>query len=305
MVVMVFAASPVDVRSTTNCPSTEDVVERLLPLLPAAPGPVEGQDVAEVQVDEVQANGAMELHLRLARADGSEIGDRRLLMHGTCQDVAEVVATVIAAWKTQPLPGNTPDVAPVPAFKEGDVLSQVRASQRRPPQTRPLQIVVGAGVGAAFVGGIAATGGLDVALGRTTSHWQVRLGFTGETARQLNLSPGHVDWQHTSASASVLWRVLDPSWLFLFDAGPVAGWATLAGRGFSPSRQQRSFEYGVTAGLRAGRSFGRWNVWAEWRTNLWGQGQRAKLTGASSSSSADLSQVDTAVGLGLSVMLFR
>jgi hypothetical protein len=155
MVAMVFAASPVDVRSTTNCPSTEAVVERLLPLLPAAPGPVEGQDVAEVQVDEVQANGAMELHLRLARADGSEIGDRRLLMHGTCQDVAEVVATVIAAWKTQPLPGDAPDVAPVPAFKEGDVLSQVRSSQRRPPQIRPLQIVVGAGVGAAFVGGIA------------------------------------------------------------------------------------------------------------------------------------------------------
>jgi hypothetical protein len=305
MVAMVFAASPVDVRSTTNCPSTEDVVERLLPLLPAAPGPVEGQDVAEVQVDEVQANGAMELHLRLARSDGSVIGDRRLLMHGTCQDVAEVVATVIAAWKTQPLPSDAPDVAPVPAFKEGDVLSQVRASQRRSPQIRPFQIVVGAVLGAAFVGGIAATGGLDVALGRMASHWQVRLGFTGETARQLNLSPGQVDWQHTSASASVLWRVIDPFWLLSLDAGPVAGWATLAGRGFSPSRQQRSFEYGVTAGLRAGRSFGRWNVWAEWRTNLWGQGQRATLTGAAYSSSADLSQVDTAVGLGLSVMLFR
>src|ERR1017187_9821028 len=105
MVALVFAASPVDVRSATNCPATEDVVERLIPLLPtAATGLADGQDVAQIEVGEVQAGGVMELHLRLVRADSSEIGDRRLLMQGTCQDMAEAVATVIAAWETKPLP---------------------------------------------------------------------------------------------------------------------------------------------------------------------------------------------------------
>ena len=46
----------------------------------------------------------MELHLLLVRADAGVVGDRRLLMQGTCQDMAEAVATVIAAWETQPLP---------------------------------------------------------------------------------------------------------------------------------------------------------------------------------------------------------
>jgi hypothetical protein len=83
----------------------------------------------------------------------------------------------------------------------------------------------------------------------------------------------------------------------------VAGWATLTGSGFFPNRQQRSFEYGVAAGLRAGRSFGRFALWAEWRTHLWAQRQRATVTGADSG--AELSQLDTAVSLGLSLMLFQ
>lgn len=305
MVALVFAASPVDVRSATNCPSTEDVVERLLPLLPTAPaGPAEGQDVAQIDVGEAQSGGAVELHLLLVRADATVIGDRGFPVQGTCKDKAEAVATVIAAWETKPLPGAALDVAPVPAVKDAVAPVRVQATQPAAPlPIQPLQILVGAGAGAALVGGVAATGGVDVQTGWAASHWQMRLGLVGETGRQLNLSGGQVDWQHTTAAVGVCWHVLDPSWLLSLDAGPAAGWATLAGSGYSPSRRQRSFEYGVAGGLRAGRSFGRWTVWAEWRTNLWAQVQRATLTG--SPSGAELPQVDTAVSLGLSAVLFR
>jgi hypothetical protein len=295
MAATIVAVSPVDVRSATNCPSTEDVVARLLPLLPAAAGPAEGQDVAQIEVGAVQAGGAMELHLLLLRPDASVVGDRRLLMQGTCQDMAEAVATVIAAWETKPLPGAAPDEVPVPTAKVVATLAQVPG--------RPLQIFVGASAGAALVGGIAATGGLDLLLGRSASHWQLRLGLAGETTRQVDLLGGHVGWRHTTAVLGVCWHVLDPSWLLSLDAGPTAGWATLVGSGFSADRQQRSFEYGVAAGLRAGRSFGRLAVWAEWRTNLWAQAQRATLTG--DPAGADLPQVDTAVGLGISALLFQ
>jgi hypothetical protein len=117
------------------------------------------------------------------------------------------------------------------------------------------------------------------------------------------LSSGRVDWQHTTTALGVCWRVLDPAWLLSFDAGPVAGWATLVGSGFSPNRKNRSFEYGVAAGLRAGRSFARFSVWAQWRTNLWAQIQRATVTGADVGE--ELPQADTTVSLGLSLMLFR
>jgi hypothetical protein len=295
MVALVFASSPVDVRSATNCPATEDVVRRLTPLLPTAPAePAEGQDVARIEVGDVQAGGAMELHLRLVRADSTEIGDRRLLMQGTCQDMAEAVATVIAAWETKPLPGAAADVPAVPAVKEAAAPLRARDQAWR--------VFVGAGAGTALVGGVAATGGLDVQIGRASSRWQLRLALAGETARHVALLGHQVDWKHTTASLGVCWLLREPRWLFSFDMGPVAGWATLAGSGFTLDRQQRSFEYGVAAGLRAGRSFGRFAVWAEWRTNLCAQAQRATVTG--DPSGADLPQVDTAVGLGFSVMLY-
>jgi hypothetical protein len=298
MVATVLAASSVDVRSATNCPSTEAIVEQLLPLLPAAAGGAEGQDVAEIEVGAVETGGAVELHLRLVRPDASAVGDRRLLMQGTCQDMAEAIATVIAAWETQPLPGAIPDEMPASTARK-----ITQRSQPASTPSRPWQVIVGAGVGVALVGGTAATGGVDVQFGRASSHWQLRLGVAIETDRQLNLSPGRVDWQHNTAELGVGWRVLDPAWLLALDAGPVAGWATLAGSGFSTNSQSHSFEYGVVAGLRAGRSFGRFALWAEWRTHLWAQRQRATVTGADSG--AELSQLDTAVSLGLSLMLFQ
>ncbi len=306
MVAMVFAASPVDVRSATNCPATEDVVERLIPLLPtAANGLAEGQDVAQIEVGEVQAGGAMELHLRLVRADSSEIGDRRLLMQGTCQDMADTVATVIAAWETKPLPEAAEETVAAPAAREAAAPLRAQASKPAPQALRPWQVFVGAGAGAALDGGIAATGGVDVQVGRATSPWRLRFGMVGETARQVSLLGRQVDWGHTTGALGVCWRALDPSWLLSLDAGPTAGWATLAGSGFEPNRKPYSFEYGVVAGLRAGRNFGRWTVWAEWRTNLWAQVQRATATGDSSGAGAELPRVDTAVALGLSAMLFE
>jgi hypothetical protein len=301
MIGVVMAASPVDVRSSTNCPSTEAIVEQLLPLLPATAGLAEGQDLAEIKVGAVQARGAMELHLRLVRPDGSEVGDRNLVMRGACQDMAEAVAMVIAAWETKPLSGAVPD--DVPAVGATISVAQVHAFQSASAPIRPWQILVAAGAGAAFVGGVAATGGVDVRGGPVTSHWQLRFGVASETARQFNLSPGRVDWRRTSAALGVCWHLRDPSWLFSLDAGPVAGWATLAGSGFSPNDQNSSFDYGFAAGLRAGRSFGRWSLWAEWRTNLWAQVQRATVTGADFA--RELPQLDTAVSLGLSAMLFR
>ena len=299
MTVLIVAGSPVEVRSATHCPSTEAIVERSLPLLPAAAaGLVEEQDVARIEVGKVQSGGATALHLVLLRADASVVGDRGLLMQGTCQDMAEAVATVIAAWETKPLSGDVPDDGPRPTLKEVAPMSQVQASEPASTRIQPWRIVGGAGAGAALVGGTAAIVGFDVLLGRSTSHWQLRLGLADETDRRLNFQGGHVDWQHTTAALGLCWHLLDPSWLLSLDVGPIAGWATLAGSNFSVNRKQRSFEYGVAAGLRAGRSFGRWTVWAEGRTNLWAQVQRATVTG--DSSGAELPQVDTTVALGFS-----
>jgi hypothetical protein len=303
-----FATGFVDVHSTTDCPSTSDIVDRLVPLLSVEIPADSSMDVATIEVAGVGADGTTELRLRLVRADTYVVGDRRFPLEGSCQEMAETIATVIAAWETEP-------ALSVAATKESP--RTVAAAASPPPTTVaptsvayqvPMEIALGAGAGIAVIGGIAAAGNVELVFGRATSHWQLRLSVAGETNRHVELAPGQVNWHHTTAGAGLLWRLLATSWLLSLDAGPVAGWATLAGQGYTPDRKQTTFEYGIAGGVRAGRRLGRWSVWAEWRMNLWAQGQRARLTSAEGpvdSVSEDLSQVDMTVILGMSVLLFQ
>jgi hypothetical protein len=284
----------------------------LIPLLPPSTSPTDARDLAQIQVVEVRDDGSEDLSLRLLRADASEIGSRRVSLQGSCAEIAEAVATIFATWKTDPTPEGAPVQEPMPIVEEvapaPPTVDRPPASVDRPPASvdRPpasVEYLLGAGVGAAMVGGMAATGNLEVVAGRPTSHWQLRFGVAGQTSRQLAFTPpGHVDWQHTNAALGLAWRLLNPRWLLALDAGPLAGWATLAGQGFSANRTKRAFEYGGTAGVRLGRRIGRWAFWAESRMVMWVQGRRATLTG--SSEAHDLPIVDATASLGASIALF-
>jgi hypothetical protein len=291
------AALGVDVRSTADCPSAEEVSKHLIPLLPPFAGPSDVRDIAQIQVLELRNDGTAELWLRLLRADASEIGNRRVSLQGGCTEMAEVVATIFATWKTDPKPEGAAaqEVAPI--------VERSAPAISIPRPAASFEYFLGAGAGAAMIGGIAATGNLEALVGRSTSRWQLRFSVAAETSRQSDLAPpGQVNWQHTNATLSLAWRSLDPRWLLFLDAGPLAGWVTLSGQGFSPGRQKRSFDYGGTSGLRLGRKIGRWSVWAEGRVVLWAQGQRATLTG--STAVRDLPLVDGAASLGVSLPMF-
>jgi hypothetical protein len=291
------AALGVDVRSTADCPSAEEVSKRLIPFLPPFTGRANARDIAQIQVLEIQGDGTAELWLRLQRADASEIGSRRVSLQGSCAEMAEAVATILATWKTDPKPESTVAQEPMTVV-EGNASS---GSIPRPAAS--FEYLLGAGAGAAMVGGIAATGSLEVLVGRPTSRWQLRLSVAAETSRQSDLAPpGQVDWQHTDAAMGLSWRLPSPRWLLSWDAGPLAGWVTMSGQGFTPGRQKRSFEYGGTSGFRLGRRIGRWSVWAEARVAFWIQGHRATLTG--STAVRDLPLVDATASLGVSMALF-
>jgi hypothetical protein len=170
--------------------------------------------------------------------------------------------------------------------------------------SRKLQIAAGASGGAALVGGTAAEGSLELVAGFADRRWQLRIGASSQTARQLEMGGGRVDWQHTSFVAGPVLRTLHPKWRVSLDAGPMLGWATLAGSGFSPSRTQRSFEYGANVGLRLARWFGRFALWCEGRASLWANGQQARANGAGGAVTRDLPMVDAHASLGVSAMLF-
>jgi hypothetical protein len=297
---LIAAGAGVDVRTAAECPSAQGISERLAPLLPNVAGSTEPRDMALVDVVETRPNGSTDVLIRLLRPDNSEVGNRRVSLDGTCQDKAEAVAAILAAWETDPASESTPVEEPEapPARNEAPIEPVVSA----PVKSASWSVLVGAGAGAALVGGVAANGMVEATAGKRDSHWHLRMGVTAQTARTLDLSPtGHADWQHTGFALGVLWRTLGP-WPLSFDAGPVLGWAAISGTGFSSNRQQRVFEYGAAAGLRMGHTWGRWTLWAEGRAIVWFLEEKA--TANSGADSKDLPPLDATASLGVSLALF-
>lgn len=296
-------ATQVDVRSVTNCPSARDVSDHLTPLLPNAPDTAQNdaQDLAEVVLLGISPDGSSDLLLRLSDAARVPVGERRVSLRGSCLDMAEFVAAIFAAWKTDPqtrvVEPTTPIAAPAKAAQAG---AQQPPS---PPAPGRFDVSLGASAGAVFAGGTALSGSLELRAGSVTSPWQVRLGFTGETDRQLDLASGQVDWHHTQASLGLAWHRLAPSWILALDLGPVAGWASLSGRDFASSLEARSFEYGATAGLRTGRRLGRWAIWLEARPTVWATSKQARVTTPDGAQTRDIPRAEVVVGLGVSARL--
>ena len=295
MIAILSWANGIDVRSVTNCPSSQAILAKLLPLLPGDGG---GEDVAWVEDATPGQDGTTELRVRLIRSDASVVADRRLALQGGCDEMADTVATVLAAWETP----SAPPVARLAAEKPG-----TQPAGTKDASTAGIQLWLGAAGGAGLVGGIAATGSLELLAGRVGSHGQARGAVIAQTSRQRNLDVGKVIWRRTLASLGLGWQspgaASGSSWQGSADAGVLLGWLTASGGGFAPDSRQDTFEYGVGAGLRAGRKFGAWALWLECRTNFWAEQQRAVLS--DSPSNAVLPRLDILVTLGASGLVLR
>lgn len=296
---LIAASASVDVRTTAQCPSAQGISERLAPLLPAAAGAAGSRDVALVDVIEGTPDGNTDVLIRLLRPDTSEVGNRRVTLGGSCDDKAEAVAAIVAAWETDPRSDDTLDEpAPPPTTNRSPNEPVVSV----PKGSATWDLSCGAGVGAALLGGVAANGMLEAVTGKHESRWRLRVAASTQTARTIDLSTsGHAEWRHTSFVLGALWRTLGP-WPLSFDAGPVLGWAALSGTGFFPNRQERVFEYGAMAGLRLGHTWGRWTVWAEGRAIMWFLEEKATANGGADS--RDLPPIDATASLGVSLALF-
>ena len=288
----VWLATPVEVHSATACPSSEAITTRLAPLLPTAETRNSLADQADLQVSQGDGGGPTRLRLRLVGADGALIGQRDLPLSESCVELAETIAVLLASWESSP---HT-EIPPIP---ETPVIA--RPTPVSAGASPGFELQLGAGVGAALVGGTAASGRLEIGFGSLGSHWQGRIGFAGQTARQTALAPGQVSWRHSMAMVSLVWRTLNPNWLVSADIGPLLGFATLSGQDFAVNQQQNSFEFGLDAGLRAGRRWRRFTLWVDLRGESWRQRQRAVVTGTAPLA---LDPWDLAATLGLSVSFF-
>lgn len=302
-----LSAAEVDVRSSTRCPSTEDVLAHLAPLLPARAGGAQtGHDLASIEVTAVAPDGTSELRVELTGKDGVLIGERRVLGRGSCSDNAEAVAAVLAAWETDPSPA-------IPTSEAGSreapasPPSNPKGTPAQPTPPRSWNLTLAAGGGVALVGGWAGAATASVSAGPSDSHWLLRLDGAVEGDRRIDLAAGYVAWKHATAGVALGWRVLSPRLVFAADLGAVAGWASLEGNDFDKNQTHTTFEYGIAAGARVGRAWGRWQLWMELRPRLWLRGQQAVLTqpAAGRPTAEDVPAWDVLVCAGASVAILR
>ncbi len=285
-------ASGIEVRSSSQCPSEEAIVAKLASL---SSGGAQ-DDVAWVDAGVPQPDGTTELGLRLLRPDASVVGERRLILRGTCDEMADTVATVLAAWRAPPV---TAAVPPEPAA--------VKAAPA--PATAPtgLGLWLGAGGGLDWADGIAATGNLELVMAKAISHVRARAAAYAQTTHELELADGRVTWRRTCGALGLGWQSRGAAqgsyWQASADADLLLGWLRASGHGYYQDRRQDAFEYGVGAGVRGERKAGAWALWLEARAHGWARPQRVFLW--ESPSSTRLPRFDVLVNLGVSRRLVR
>lgn len=285
-----LAAGTVEVRSAVPCPSVVDVNTRLQPLLPRASAEPTERHLAALDVVE-QADGRKALHVRLLRSDASVIGDRHLFVAGDCQAMAEAAAVIVAAWETE-----DPSSLPAP------VVESAATPAPAPVAPPSWQWWGGVGAGAGFLGGMALVGNVETQVGRSTSHWRLRLSAMRELDRRLDLDNGHADWHHTMLALGLVLHGSVGAWVGSLDLGPTLGWVTLEGSGFQENQESQSLEYGVDGGVRGGLRLGRWTLWVEGRGHGWLRGQRALQTYPDSK--ATMRKTDVSASAGTTFLFF-
>jgi hypothetical protein len=290
VVTTLMASQGLEVRSGTDCPSSATISGKLAPLLA---GQAEEGDVAWIDVAAPEPNQPAALRVRLVRAGANVIADRRLPVQGGCEEMADTVATVLAAWESPPTPRLV-----------------INTEQPGVEPARPVdhaRMWLGASGGAGLLGGIAGVGSVELQLEHTGSHLLGRMAMTGQTTRQIGLDRGEVVWRRSHGALGLGWQTRRPNpgsyWQVSTDVDVLLGWLTASGRGFLPNSQKTVFEYGFGASLRGQRNFAGWALWLEARANLWPAPEQATLAGANST--AQLPKLDVLLSFGVSLLTLR
>jgi len=275
-----LAVPAVAVEGTLDCPSAARVSDELEQIIPG---------VARAAVDDraIVVSDAGVLLVLLRAADGSVLGERQVVVEGTCEEQARAVAVILGAWITDihpeyrsalPLPSvseGAPAATEAPAATATGEPSAAPAPQGAPPIRRPLiersrlvrrdqalpgtaarrwSIAAGVGVEIADAGAVAA-GSLS------GSYAPNRSGFGG-TAFVLAAAPAERAVGAGRASAfrwplglGALARVQGREACLDVSAGPTLGWLHVEGDEFASNRAADD----VVAG-----AFGRVRLGARW-----------------------------------------
>jgi hypothetical protein len=221
-----------------GCPDAAAVSQRLAGLLNS------GGESAEPDLVDLTVSGP-DLHLRLSRADGTLVAERRIPRSNRCAELADAVAALVAAWESDLRPEAPPPPVPAPLPPLPLVVREAPREQERASYEIGMLPALWLGGGRFSFAGTLRAGvwsrrapvGMTLALSAT---FPVDSGDSG----------GLAHWRRHALSAGVMGR-LRHRWLFVDGlAEAVLGWLVVNQEGAGDARA--SFDPGLTIGLRAG-----------------------------------------------------
>ena len=250
---LAVTTSIVAIEGDADCPTAEAVNAELLRILPAPEN--ELGDRASVTRSE------QSLHVTLRGADGSVVGERAVVVEGTCEEQARVVAVILAAWLTDAHPEFRTALPVAPAAeplapeapKAPPVVAPAPPAARAAPPAKPRQVFrwsagAGAGVELSDAGAVAAF--------ELSASFAPAAGW-GATAFALFALPATRELGSGSAvgfrwpfGVGPLLRSPAGALSIELTAGPHLGWLHMSGKDFASGREANDLAFGVFAGAR-------------------------------------------------------
>ena len=260
---VVVAGLPVQVQSA-SCPASYEVEQELAAMVSSVSEAVR-PDVARV------LRWGNQLHIELVGPDAAVIAERWIDDRGSCAELAELIAVVIASWESDVHPEFArPHAEPMPMAPE-----EKTTARPLPQALRSTAFYeVAAGVSLSWSGSPAAAAILSAGWVPRGVGPGLHLSATVESSRTLDLTPasasGQATWRRWTGSAELDWRLPRVSWALDFHGGLGLGWLDAGGVGFSQNHSGYSFSPGGVAGVRFSRRIERRaTVWLELAASYW------------------------------------
>lgn len=235
-----------------SCPAPVDVEARVRTILHLAAD----QELTEGFAVERHEAG---LYVALHSADSTLIGERTLPTEGSCDELAQAAAVVLAAWLTdvhpdfagalpppppepEPEPTAAPEPPPPPALAPPPAAPSPPPRRLPPPQHR--FHLVGA-VGADLAGSsLTPALLLGASFGSEPRGWGISVRALATLPRDEPLGPGQVAWSRWPLELGPTLRLSSANLAFAVSGGISAAWLRLGGDSFDEVSDQSAVSWG-------------------------------------------------------------
>jgi len=303
------APAAVVVSGQPHCPDAAALNGALNGLLPS-PGGDEGPDVLQL------SRGRDGIDVRLFAPGGALIGEKSLATSGTCEERAQTVAVLVAAWETRwrpgppaalpgpkavaetegPPPAVAPPSAPVPAAlaPRGLLVGTVAVRD----QAAPLQLETRAGLLMSITGAsVAPAVTCDVGVARRDLPFAIAVGVLAVGSHDVPVGQASARWRRIAGTIEVRSRRVSPSFGLEMHAAAALSALSVSGVALPVTSGATLFDPGLVVGLRGQLRAVQLAPWVEASAALWPRTHIVYVKGATDA--RDLPSFEVFLGAGV------